>query len=133
MVHLDVLLGAPTATAGLTGVCEAACRDAERLVAGGVDGLMIENYGDSPFYSDAVPKHTVAAMTRVGTAVRQAVECPIGINVLRNDAEAALSVAAAVGGDYIRINGHKGASKRPIRALLKAKPTRHSGSASSSV
>ena len=69
---------------------------------------MIENYGDSPFYSDDVPKHTVAAMTRVGTAVRRAVDCPIGVNVLRNDAEAALSVAAAVEADYIRVNIHTG-------------------------
>jgi len=108
MVHLEPLPGAPGATADLTAVCEAACRDAERLVAGGVDGLMLENYGDAPFYPDDVPKHTVAAMTRVGTAVRQAVDCPIGINVLRNDAEAALSVAAAVGADYIRVNVHTG-------------------------
>lgn len=108
MIHLAPLPGAPGATVDLRVVCEAACRDAKRLVAGGVDGLMIENYGDSPFYPDDVPKHTVAAMTRVGTAVQQAVDCPIGINVLRNDAEAALSVATAVGADYIRVNVHTG-------------------------
>ena len=108
MVHLRPLPGAPGATGGLTSVCEAARRDAERLVAGGVDGLMIENYGDSPFYPDDVPKHTVAAMTRVGTAIRQAVDCPVGVNVLRNDPEAALSVATAIGADYIRVNVHTG-------------------------
>ncbi len=57
-----------------------------------------------------MPKHTVAALTRVGTTVSEAVDCPIGINVLRNDAEAALSVAAAVGADYVRINVHTGAA-----------------------
>ena len=108
MVHLAPLPGAPGATTDLTAVCAAARRDAERLVAGGVDGLMIENYGDSPFYPDDVPKHTVATMTRVGTAVQEAVDYPIGVNVLRNDAEAALSVAAAVDADYIRVNVHTG-------------------------
>ena len=108
MVHLAPLPGAPEATVDLRAVCAAARRDAERLVAGGVDGLMLENYGDTPFYPDDVPKHTVAAMTRVGTAIQQAVDCPIGINVLRNDAEAALSVAAAIEADYIRVNVHTG-------------------------
>jgi len=110
MVHLDPLPGAPKATDGLATVCEAAVRDAHRLATGGVDGLMLENYGDAPFYPDDVPKHTVAAMTRVGTAVSEAVDCPVGINVLRNDAEAALSVAAAVDADYVRINVHTGAA-----------------------
>jgi membrane complex biogenesis BtpA family protein len=110
MVHLDPLPGAPRATEELETVVESAVRDAQRLATGGVDGLMIENYGDSPFYPEDVPKHTVAAMTRVGRAVTEAVDCPIGINVLRNDAEAALSVAAAVEADYVRINVHTGAA-----------------------
>ena len=108
MVHLAPLPDTPEATANLSGVCAAARRDAERLAAGGVDGLMIENYGDTPFYPDDVPKHTVAAMTRVGTAVNEVADCPIGINVLRNDAVAALSIAAAVEAGYIRLNVHTG-------------------------
>jgi hypothetical protein len=110
MVHLEALPGAPEATDSLETVLGHAVRDAERLATGGVDGLMIENYGNTPFYPESVPKHTVAAMTRIGTAVTSAVGCPVGINVLRNDAEAALSVAAAVGADYIRVNVHTGAS-----------------------
>jgi membrane complex biogenesis BtpA family protein len=37
------------------------------------------------------------------------VDLPIGVNVLRNDAAAALSVAAAAGGDFVRVNVHVGA------------------------
>jgi len=107
MVHLDPLPGAPKATGDLSAVIEAAVRDVERLVTGGVDGLLIENYGDAPFYPD-VPKHTVAAMTRLAVAVRRAVDCPVGINVLRNDPEAALSIAAAVEADFVRVNVHTG-------------------------
>ena len=55
MVHLDPLLSAPGATAGLSAVREAAIRDVERLLAGGVDGLLIENYGDTPFYPSRFP------------------------------------------------------------------------------
>ena len=49
-------------------------------------------------------------MTRVAAAVDRAVDCPLGINVLRNDAAAAISIAAAVEADFVRINVHTGAA-----------------------
>ena len=70
---------------------------------------MVENFGDSPFYPDDVPKHVVAAMTRVVTELRQATDCPLGVNVLRNDAEAALSIGTAADAQFIRVNVHTGA------------------------
>jgi membrane complex biogenesis BtpA family protein len=41
--------------------------------------------------------------------VRAAVDLPLGINVLRNDAAAALGIAAATGARFIRVNVHTGA------------------------
>jgi len=109
MVHLPPLPGAPKSDGDLDAVREAALRDARRLAAGGVDALMLENFGDAPFYPDDVPKHAVASMTRVAAEVGDAVDFPLGINVLRNDAAAALSVAAAVEADFVRVNVHVGA------------------------
>jgi len=109
MVHLPPLPGAPQADGGLGAVLERAVADARALEAGGADGVLVENFGDAPFHPDDVPKHTVAAMTRAATAVADAVEVPLGVNVLRNDAEAALSVAAAAGGEFVRVNVHAGA------------------------
>ncbi|SMO44713.1 BtpA/SgcQ family protein [Halorubrum cibi] len=113
MIHLPALPGAPGApddgAVAMDAAVDRAVDDARKLESGGVDGLMIENFGDAPFYPDDVPKHTVAATTRAATAVASAVELPIGINVLRNDAEAAVSVAAAVGAAYVRVNVHTGA------------------------
>lgn len=37
-----------------------ATSDAAALDRGGVDGIVIENFGDAPFYPDDVPKHVVA-------------------------------------------------------------------------
>jgi len=37
------------------------------------------------------------------------VKLPIGFNVLRNDAQAALAICAACGGSFIRVNIHTGA------------------------
>ncbi|WP_276299807.1 BtpA/SgcQ family protein [Halorussus lipolyticus] len=109
MVHLPALPGAPEFSGDFEGVRQAALRDARRLEAGGVDALMLENFGDAPFYPDDVPKHVVASMTRVAAEIAEEVDLPIGINVLRNDAEAALSVASAVGAEFVRVNVHVGA------------------------
>ncbi|WP_135806101.1 BtpA/SgcQ family protein [Halorussus marinus] len=109
MIHLPALPGAPGFDGDFEAVRSAALRDARRLAAGGVDALMVENFGDAPFYPDDVPKHVVASMTRLATEIREAVDRPLGVNVLRNDAEAALSVATAAGAAFVRVNVHVGA------------------------
>ena len=109
MVHLGALPGAPAFDGDFGAVRAAATRDARRLEAGGVDALLVENFGDAPFYPDDVPKHVVASMTRVAAEIRAAVDLPMGVNVLRNDAEAALSVANAVDAAFVRVNVHSGA------------------------
>lgn len=109
MVHLPPLPGSPEASMGIETACDRAVADATALEAGGIDGLVVENFGDAPYYPETVPPHTVAAVTRAATEVRNATSVPIGINVLRNDAEAALSVAAAVDAAFVRVNVHTGA------------------------
>ena len=82
--------------------------DAAVLADGGLDGILVENYGDSPFFPDRVPPETVAALA---VAVREIVRCtslPVGVNVLRNDAHAALAVAAGAGARFVRVNVHTG-------------------------
>lgn len=111
MVHLQALPGAPCWEGDLEGVIAAAALDAARLRKGGVGAIMIENYHDAPFYPDRVPPVTIAAMTRVIAALRaETGDLPLGVNVLRNDAEAALAVAVAVGAAFIRVNVHVGAT-----------------------
>ncbi|MFO0747743.1 MAG: BtpA/SgcQ family protein [Myxococcota bacterium] len=109
MVHLGPLLEKGVA---LADVERRAVSDAEMLAAAGFDGLVVENFGDTPFYPDEVLPHTIAAMTRMIMAVRRAVGAalPIGVNVLRNDARGALAIAAATGSQAIRVNVHAGAA-----------------------
>ena len=104
MVHLGALPGAPDFGGDFDAVMAAAVRDATTLETAGFDGLMVENFGDVPFFADDVPKVTVAAMTLAVDAVMEATGLPTGVNVLRNDADAALAVAAATGASYIRVN-----------------------------
>lgn len=110
MVHLPPLPGAPRFDGDRDRLHEVAAREARALAEGGVDGVMVENFGDAPFHPADVPKHVVAELTALCRTVREATDgLPLGVNVLRNDATAALSVAAAVGGDYVRVNVHTGA------------------------
>ncbi|MGB0766476.1 MAG: BtpA/SgcQ family protein [Phycisphaeraceae bacterium] len=105
MVHLRALPGSPRFVGELASVIDAAVADALTWEKAGADGLMMENFGDVPFYKGDVPRETVAAMTRVACALRGAVPgLPLGINVLRNDALSALAIAAAVGASHIRVN-----------------------------
>jgi len=109
MVHLDALPGAPKFDGDRRGILERARADARALEDGGVDAVMVENFGDAPFYPDDVPKHVVASMTRAAAAVADEVDLPVGINVLRNDAMADLAVAQATGAEFVRVNIHTGA------------------------
>lgn len=86
-----------------------ALADAQAYVSGGATGVLVENFGDHPFFPHQVPPETIAAMGRIATAVVQAVPLPVGINVLRNDGGAALGVAVASGAQFIRVNVLSGA------------------------
>ncbi|MEM9021239.1 MAG: BtpA/SgcQ family protein [Planctomycetota bacterium] len=110
MVHLPPLPGAPGYTGDLPALVASAVRDARALAEGGIDGVMIENFGDVPFYQDRVPAETVAAITRAASAVHDVIDLPLGINVLRNDALSAVAVAVAVGASFIRVNVLSGAA-----------------------
>ena len=110
MVHLGPLPGAPGFSGRVGGVLRRAAEDATALVEGGVDAVLIENRGDVPFHPGRVPAATVAWMTRAVRTVLEFAEVPVGVNVLRNDAEAALAVAHASGARFIRVNVHSGAA-----------------------
>ena len=86
MVHLPPLPGSPRFDVELDAVIAFALKDAMILKEAGFPALMIENFGDAPFYPDQVPPITVAAMTRAVSAIIAATALPVGVNVLRNDA-----------------------------------------------
>ena len=110
VVHLAPLPTSPGFEGDRTQLRKRARRDAEALLEGGVNGLVVENFGDSPFHKDRVEPAVVAEMTRVALALRELAGSgiPVGVNVLRNDGESALAIATAAGLDFVRINVHTG-------------------------
>src|SRR3954471_24582890 len=81
MVHLLPLPGAPLFGGSIGEVIDAALRDARAIAAGGCDGIVMENFGDKPFFRGRVPAETVASMTRVISDIVREVKLPIGVNV----------------------------------------------------
>ncbi len=110
VIHLPALPGSPGSLRSLDAIVAAATTDAQVLAAAGYEGIVVENFGDAPFFAASVPPITVAAMTLASAAVRAAApKCALCINVLRNDAESALAVAHVTGAQAVRINIHVGA------------------------
>lgn len=108
VIHLLPLPGSPRHTLPMMEICERAVRDAVSLCEAGFDAAIVENYGDAPFTSGAVPTPTVAGMALAAETVRRATSLRLGINVLRNDPLAAISIATVTGAGFVRVNIHTG-------------------------
>ena len=102
MVHLAPL---PT-TAGFDGdfqkIIDRAVGDALTLEKAGIDAVIVENMGDTPF-SALLNKAQVAALAMASFAVKKAVKVPVGIDAAFNDYEASLSIAAMAGAAFVRV------------------------------
>jgi membrane complex biogenesis BtpA family protein len=79
--------------------------EAQVLVDGGVDAVMIENMHDVPYVMGPLGPEIVAAMTAVACAVRQSIPCPLGVQILAAANREALSVALAAEAAFVRVEG----------------------------
>src|SRR5262245_30118965 len=83
MVHLGALPGTPRWAGSMDALIHAALEDAGGLAEGGVDALLVENFGDVPFAAGRVDAATVAAMSVVIGEIKRVTALPFGVNVLR--------------------------------------------------
>ncbi len=102
MVHVGALPGTPFCELGLDEIERVAVEEAKVLAGAGFDAIIIENMHDRPYVHGGHGPETVAAMTRVGLAVRAATDLPLGVQVLSGGNCEAIAVAHAVGGRFIR-------------------------------
>ncbi len=104
VVHLAPLPTSPRWRGSLKAVIDRAEQEAAALAAGGVNGIIVENFFDAPFPKDQVDPAVVSAMTLTVQRLQNLVTLPIGINVLRNDARSAMAIAMATEAQFIRVN-----------------------------
>lgn len=114
VLHLPALPGSPRAprdtAAAMPSILAGVRADCLALKAAGYDAIILENFGDAPFVPESVEPITIATLTACAIEARRACDVPLGINVLRNDALAALAIAGATGASFVRVNVHVGAA-----------------------
>ncbi len=107
VVHLPPLPGSPRGNNNsMEELIERAVKDAQKLEEGGVDAVIIENYGDKPYRPRIRNALTIAAMSVIVSEVKRAVSIPIGVNLLRNSGPEALAIAYAALAEFIRVNAY---------------------------
>ncbi len=104
-MHLLALPGSPRHDPKhtLDFISQEALKEAEAFVAGEMDGIVIENYGDMPYNPHSVGPEVVSSMTYIVSRIIDKIKIPVGIQVLRNDPMAAISIAHTVGAKFVRM------------------------------
>jgi len=106
VIHLMPLPGSPRYEGDRKIIYEKALEEVRVFVKYGIDGFLIENFRDKPFYPGRIPAETIASLAAIGKNIVDEVQVPVGINALRNDAQSALAIATAIGASFIRVNIH---------------------------
>ncbi len=100
-IHLPSLLGYKEFP-GFDIAFKNAIADLKALEDGGVDGIIFENNYDIP-HKIFVDSSVIGSMTFLGEKIRKATRLPLGISVLWNDYQSALSIAKILGLQFIRV------------------------------
>jgi len=105
VAHLAALPGTPTATGGIDDIVAKAVAEAKQYAEAGYHGLIIENMGDRPYLARSAGPEVVAAMTAAGRAIVEAVDLPLGVQILAGANIEAIAVALAIGAAFVRVEG----------------------------
>src|SRR4029450_11691339 len=104
MIHMPALPSAPQNDKSMDELVAFALSEARKLESAGLDACIVENVGDVPLFRAPVPPATVAAMAILVTEVRRATSMYVGVNILRNACEEALSIAHVCGAGFLPCN-----------------------------
>ena len=102
MIHCLPLPGSAGFKNNMDEIINQALKDAEILEKAGIDGVIVENMGDTPFAEKLNTAQRVA-LAAVAARVKAVTKLPVGIDAAFNDYEAALAIALAVGADFVRV------------------------------
>jgi len=110
VVGIQALPGTALNSLPFKKILENAVREAKMLYNAGIKHIMIQNVNDLPMY-EHVGTNIVSYMTVIGYAIRNALpdDCVLGVSVLRDDAQAMVSIASAIEADFIRPKAYVGA------------------------
>ena len=102
VVHLPPLPGSPLYKGEkIKRISKFAINESKKLESAGMDGIIIENYGDMTYFPGKVGPETVASMTYIISKVREKIDLPIGVCVL-TDPFSSLAIAYVTNSQFIR-------------------------------
>jgi len=102
VVHCLPLPGTANFDGDFNKILQQAIQDAKTMEQAGVDAVIVENMGDTPFAAK-MGVEQITALSAAAALVKQAVAIPVGIDAAFNDCKTALSIAAIIGGAFVRI------------------------------
>ncbi len=105
MIHVGALPGTPRSQRSIREIAHSAAGEARLLAREGADAILLENMHDAPYLNREVGPEIVAGMTAVCSAVREAVDLPLGVQILAGANRHALAVAHAAGCQFVRCEG----------------------------
>ncbi|MDR2629450.1 MAG: BtpA/SgcQ family protein [Spirochaetaceae bacterium] len=102
MVHCLPLPGTARYNGDADRIFRQAVEDAQTLEESGVDAVIVENMGDTPF---AVKLSTaqISALSVAVAKVREKITIPVGVDAAFNDYEASIAIAGINGCQFVRI------------------------------
>ena len=101
MLHLDYLEGQPEYR-GWNYLMSKAVVDFHNLQAGGINGILVENWKEDTIGEKANPKNA-ECMRRVCQDLPPA-EVPLGVNVLNNDYQTSFDIAKEIGAKFVQLD-----------------------------
>ncbi|MFK7759382.1 MAG: BtpA/SgcQ family protein [Phycisphaerales bacterium] len=103
MVHIGALPGTPYNQHGVDDLVSQAVLEARMIQDAGFDAMILENMHDAPYvHGDELGPEIVAAMTRACSAITEAIDIPVGVQILSGGNRHAVAVAHSSGGQFIR-------------------------------
>jgi uncharacterized protein len=85
-----------------TEILEFALADAQALIEGGADSILVQNMWDGPVKEETTPQ-AISHMTVIVDRIRRMTHMPLGVTLATNDAAANVAIAAAAGADFVRL------------------------------
>jgi membrane complex biogenesis BtpA family protein len=103
MLHLLPLPGSPRFEGDIKVIYQRAEWEASILADAGLDGIIVENFGDEPYLIGKPTSAQLALMAAITRQVSRSVSIPVGVNVQFNAWQAELAIAYACGATFIRV------------------------------
>lgn len=86
----------------LSEVLEFSLQDAQNLIDGGIDAILVQNMWDGPGPGVGTAD-TISFMTRLVAEIGRRADCPVGVTLAANDGGATIAVAAGSGATFVRL------------------------------